>query len=160
MFVVFDVDLHKNRPRSRRLILPCTGPWRMGLGLKFFSDSLPSTDVFASTSIESSFVLNIKENIVRANGLASFNWVRAHAGPFNSLPGPALLRLSPRARSFLDEVQNQREPACPLLPTKKPPPYVIGSHVTPLTSPELPLFDTLSNLLEGSEQVQRFLQPQ
>ncbi|GBM11952.1 hypothetical protein AVEN_209644-1 [Araneus ventricosus] len=51
-----------------------------GVRIKIFSDSLSSIDVLASTSIKSSFVLNIKENLVRANGLVNLTWVRAHAG--------------------------------------------------------------------------------
>ncbi|GBO29259.1 hypothetical protein AVEN_159147-2-1, partial [Araneus ventricosus] len=57
-----------------------------GVRIKIFSDSFTSIDVLASTSIKSSFVLNIKENIVRANGLVHLTWVRAHAGnPGNDL---------------------------------------------------------------------------
>ncbi|GBM93884.1 hypothetical protein AVEN_12862-1 [Araneus ventricosus] len=60
-----------------------------GVRIKIFSDSLPSIDVLASTSIKSSFVLNIKENIVRANGLVNLIWVPAHTGnPGNELGRP------------------------------------------------------------------------
>ncbi|GBM73359.1 hypothetical protein AVEN_58663-1 [Araneus ventricosus] len=42
--------------------------------------------VMSCTSIKSSFVLNRKENILRANGLLNLTWVRALAGnPGNEL---------------------------------------------------------------------------
>ncbi|GBN58905.1 hypothetical protein AVEN_107655-1 [Araneus ventricosus] len=57
-----------------------------GVRIKIFSDGLSSIDVLVPTSIKSSFALNIKENIVRANGLVSLTWVRAHAwSPGNEL---------------------------------------------------------------------------
>ncbi|GBN73264.1 hypothetical protein AVEN_43886-1 [Araneus ventricosus] len=46
-----------------------------GDSIKIFSDSLSSIDVLASTSIKSNFVLNIKENIVRTNGLDNLTWI-------------------------------------------------------------------------------------
>ncbi|GBM22660.1 hypothetical protein AVEN_165924-1 [Araneus ventricosus] len=49
-----------------------------GVRIKIFSDGLSSIDVLVPTSIKCSFALNIKENIVRANGLVSLTWVRAH----------------------------------------------------------------------------------
>ncbi|GBM31704.1 hypothetical protein AVEN_45628-1 [Araneus ventricosus] len=54
--------------------------------IEIFSDSLSSIDGLASTSTKSSFVLNIKGNILRSNGLVNLTWVRAHPGnPGNEL---------------------------------------------------------------------------
>ncbi|GBM41886.1 hypothetical protein AVEN_161401-1 [Araneus ventricosus] len=57
-----------------------------GVKVKIFSNSSSSLDILSSTSIKSSFILDIKENIFKAKNLVSVIWVKAYAGiPGNEL---------------------------------------------------------------------------
>ncbi|GBN74429.1 hypothetical protein AVEN_253159-1 [Araneus ventricosus] len=86
-----------------------------GVQVKMFSDSVSSLDTLSSTSINSSLILDIKQNIFKAKNLVSFTSAKAHAG----IPGNELADQFAKIATDCDVILNLPAPYSYTLPRPK-----------------------------------------